>query len=198
MFDNDAMAGLEGWENLGAAGSRDAFALPGSEVAALPGYGETLPGNPAVHLPAAPQRGAAMAPSRRTSMVPMSSTLPQYHNPAAIQAQMAGQTLEWLEGKEAGGSGTARAAGVAAVILAGSFGVGVALGGPWGALAGILLAGTAMNGYRAQKYWGDKDSGKNFEAVSSAVFAAGGLLAGGYAAYQAYQSKVEKTSKPSV
>jgi hypothetical protein len=108
---------------------------------------------------------------------------------------LAGQRLEWLEGKEAGQTGTLRGAGVAALLLAGAFGAGIALGGPWGAIAGVLLSGAALNGYRAQKFWGDQEQEKNFEAVSSAVFAAGGLLAGGYAAYQAYQSKQAKVAK---
>jgi len=184
MFDEKALEGIEGWDTTSEPKGMGAYAQP------LPGMASSTSITQAVAeapVPALPGYGR-VAPAMHRPMMPQRMVYPPGH-------PLAGQTLEWLEGKESGQSGTMRGAGVAAVLLAGSFGLGVALGGPWGAIAGVLLAGTALNGYRAQKFWGDQDQAKNFEAVSSAVFAAGGLLAGGYAAYQAYQSKQAKTSK---
>jgi hypothetical protein len=109
--------------------------------------------------------------------------------PAGPMRPVAGQTFGWLEPDNTTQSAVMRSAGVSAIFLAAAFGVGVALGGPWGAAAGVLLAGTAMNTYRAQKWWGSQDPSQNYEATSSAVFAVGGLALGGYAAYKAYLTK---------
>jgi hypothetical protein len=98
----------------------------------------------------------------------------------------------WLEPDDTSAGANVRSAGISVLFLAASFGVGVALGGPWGAAAGVMLAGTVMNSYRAQKWWASADPSERYEAVTSAVFAVGGLAAGGYAAYKAYQGKIGK------
>jgi len=80
-------------------------------------------------------------------------------------------------------------AGLTALVAAVAFGGGLALGGAWGSVSGIMLSGSAFNVYRAQKWWGSPDASEKHEAVVSAMFGAIGLAAGGYTAYKAYQSK---------
>jgi len=100
-----------------------------------------------------------------------------------------GGELQWLEPTDASPQAALRTAGITALAAAVFFGGGLALGGPWGGTSGILLSGTGFNIYRAQKWWGSADPSEKSEAVVSAIFAAIGLAAGGYAAYKAYDSK---------
>jgi hypothetical protein len=178
MFDNNAMIGVE--ERLSAMqGTPDGL---GDYGPGMPGLDEV----PQAQVPAVPSYGRPL-PARVGQ-----PGLVSYPPPMMPPGPVAGQTFQWLEPSTTDNSAVLRSAGVSAVFLVGSFAVGVALGGPWGAAAGVMLAGTAMNAYRAQKDWGSQDPSKNYEAVSSAVFAGGGLLVGGYAAYRAYQAKQKK------
>lgn len=106
----------------------------------------------------------------------------------AKPVQMAGE-VEWLEPQDASPQAALRSAGITALAAAVMFGGGLALGGPWGGMSGILLSGSGFNVYRAQKWWGSADASEKHEAVVSAFFAAIGLAAGGYAAYKAYDAK---------
>ena len=102
--------------------------------------------------------------------------------------QMGGQAA-WLEPQDASPQAALRTAGITALAAAIFFGGGLAMGGPWGGVSGILLSGSGFNVYRAQKWWGSADASEKYEAVVSAFFGAVGLAAGGYAAYKAYDSK---------
>jgi hypothetical protein len=118
-----------------------------------------------------------------------------YHDGAMpMQTQMmpmqgAGATLDWYESQDATPEAAIRSAGITALLATVALGVGVAAGGAWGAGSGVLLAGAAVNGYRAQKWWGSTDPSEKHEAVVSAVFAAFGIAVGGYMGYKAYESR---------
>ena len=73
------------------------------------------------------------------------------------------------------------------LFVAAAAGIGYAMRGGLGATSGLLLAGSAANVYRAQKWWKSSDPSEKHEAVVSAVFAAGGILAGGYVGYKAME-----------
>ena len=173
MFDETAMAGLPGLDD------------------AMNGTPDGL-GEPAAMAPTPRQAPPAAYPNYTLPGMPQQFPQTMQGYPGH-PGPMAGQTFQWLEPQGVDQSSVLRSAGVSALFLAGAFGLGVAVGGPWGAAAGVMLAGATMNAYRAQKWWGDADPSRNFEATSSAVFGAGGLLIGGYAAYQAYQAKLKKT-----
>jgi hypothetical protein len=98
-------------------------------------------------------------------------------------------TWEFIEPEDVSEESALRSAGFTALFATLALGAGIAIGGPWGAGAGVLLAGAAANGYRAQKWWGSHDPSEKHEAVVSAVFAVFGVSLGGYMAYKAYQSK---------
>jgi hypothetical protein len=112
-----------------------------------------------------------------------------YPPPVGYQGAAAGTQFDWLEAKDTSQSSAMKSAGLSALFVVGSLGVGVALGGGWGAVSGVLLSGAAMNTYRAQKWWGSQAASEKHEAMVSAVFAIGGLALGGYSAYRAYQVK---------
>lgn len=176
MFDETAYAGmdLEGLQGSDSADGLGAYARPLPET--------TLQ---SAQVPASPEYGIPLGPMPAYPMQPRSLQGPQgVHGKAT-----------WLEPDDTSSSANVRSAGVSVVFLAASFGLGVALGGPWGAAAGVLLAGVAMNGYRAQKWWSSQDASERYEAVSSAVFAVGGLAVGGYAAYKAYKAREKGESK---
>lgn len=97
--------------------------------------------------------------------------------------------LAFLEPPDASPSAALRSAGITSLVAAVAFGGGLALGGAWGGMTGIFLSGTAFNVYRAQKWWGSPDASEKHEAVVSAMFAAIGIAAGGYAGYKAYEAK---------
>jgi hypothetical protein len=101
---------------------------------------------------------------------------------------MGGQ-IDFLEPADASPAAAMRSAGITALVAAVAFGGGLAFGGPWGGVSGIMVSGSAFNVYRAQKWWGSADASEKHEAVVSAMFAAIGIAAGGYTAYQAYQAK---------
>jgi hypothetical protein len=107
-----------------------------------------------------------------------------YAEPVGVGGQAA-----WLEPPDASPAATMRTGGITALAAAVFFGGGLALGGPWGGMSGILLSGAGFNVYRAQKWWGSADPSEKYEAVVSAFFATVGIAAGGYAAYKAYEAK---------
>jgi hypothetical protein len=96
---------------------------------------------------------------------------------------------DFIEPTDASPDSAARSAGFTALFATGAVGAGIAIGGPWGAGAGLLLAGSAANIYRAQKWWGSNNPGDKHEAVVSAVFGALGIAVGGYMAYRAYEAR---------
>jgi hypothetical protein len=108
------------------------------------------------------------------------------------QAGMDGQAWEAMEPHDVSSGAAVRSAGFTALLVAASVGLGVAAGGPWGAGAGLLLAGAVANGYRAQKWWDSAEASEKHEAVVSGVFAAGATGMGVYMAYKAYQEKQEE------
>ncbi len=99
---------------------------------------------------------------------------------------------DFIEPDDVSSQSALRSAGFTALFATVALGAGIAIGGPWGAGAGVLLAGAAVNGYRAQKWWGSPEPSEKHEAVVSAVFATFGVGVGGYMAYKAYNAKKEK------
>jgi len=97
--------------------------------------------------------------------------------------------IQFLEPPDASPAAAMRSAGITALVAAVAFGSGLALGGAWGGVSGIMLSGSAFNVYRAQKWWGSPNASEKHEAVVSAMFSAIGIAAGGYAAYKAYEAK---------
>ena len=147
------------------------------------------------HRPDAPMSGAPMGATpdglgaRVTS--PMTGT-GEYFQPAAGMGAgpdgMGGE-IAFLEPVDASPSAALQSAGITTLVAALFFGGGLALGGPWGAMSGIMLSGSGFNIYRAQKWWGSADPSEKHEAVVSAVFGTITIAAGAYAGYQAYQAK---------
>jgi hypothetical protein len=103
--------------------------------------------------------------------------------------QNMGATWDWYEPDDVSSDAAVRSAGVTALFTTVAVGTGIAIGGAWGAGAGVLLAGAAVNGYRAQKWWSSAEPSEKHEAVVSAVFSAFGIAVGGYMAYKAYQDR---------
>lgn len=81
----------------------------------------------------------------------------------------------------------ARSAGMTFLVGVAAFGVGLATGGGWGGLAGVLGTGAVFNGYRAQKWWGSQDPSQKHEAMVSGVMALGTAAAAVYAVHKASQ-----------
>lgn len=102
------------------------------------------------------------------------------------------QPVGWVAPIEPAGTSSSDAvqsAGIAALLAATGTGIGLAAGGPFGAGAGLMLAGAISNGYRAQKWWNDPDPGKRHEAIVSAVFTGFEVVLGGYMSWKAYESR---------
>lgn len=146
------------------------------EVPSLEGTGSSPDGLGAYAqpLPDAPRR------QRHMSMQPMGSNV-----------QGMDGAWDFIEPDDVSSSSAMRSAGFTALFATVALGVGIAAGGPWGAGAGVLLAGATVNGYRAQKWWGSPEPSEKHEAVVSAVFAAFGVGLGGYMAYKAYGAKTK-------
>ncbi len=111
-----------------------------------------------------------------------------FAHPTGGGGGMHGQ-IDFLEPVDASPAAALRSAGMTALVAAVAFGGGLAFGGAWGGVSGIMLSGSAFNVYRAQKWWGSPDASEKHEAVVSAMFAAIGIAAGGYTAYKAYEAK---------
>lgn len=107
----------------------------------------------------------------------------------AVPTNGMGGELAFLEPLDASPAAAMRTAGITALVAAVAFGSGLALGGAWGGVSGIMFSGSAFNIYRAQKWWGSPDASEKSEAVVSALFGAIGIAAGGYAGYKAYLTK---------
>lgn len=101
-------------------------------------------------------------------------------------------TIPFIEPADASPAAATRTAGFTALFATAAIGAGIATGGAWGAGAGLLLAGSAANAYRAQKWWGSPDASEKHEAVVSAIFSALGVGVGGYMAYKAVQARKEE------
>lgn len=129
-----------------------------------------------------------VGPSGAPRAVQSAQQYPQY---LAGSGPMQG-TWDVLEPDDVSHASAMRSAGFTALFATVAVGAGIAIGGPWGAGAGVLLAGAAANGYRAQKWWGSGDPSEKHEAVVSAVFSVFGIGVGGYMAYKAYGAKKEK------
>jgi hypothetical protein len=98
---------------------------------------------------------------------------------------MAGQLP--IEPTDVSTGAAVRSAGITTLTVAVAFGGGLALGGWRGGIAGILIAGSLFNGYRAQKWWGSPDPSDKHEAVVSTIMGIVGIVGGGYTAYKAYE-----------
>lgn len=98
---------------------------------------------------------------------------PMFAAPAPAPASVAATSLR-------------RRAGLGFLLAVGAGGAGVALGGPWGGAAGVLLLGALRNGLRARRLWSTVD---RQEATRSGTMAVLGIGSGGYLAYRAYQSR---------
>lgn len=83
----------------------------------------------------------------------------------------------------------ARGAGVTLLMAVGGASAGAALGGGWGACAGLLLMGALRNGARARKLWGSADPAQQQESAASATMALVGGAAGAYMGYRAYRER---------
>ena len=103
-------------------------------------------------------------------------------------AEAVGGKVDMLEPTDVSPQAALRTAGIVSLAAAVAFGSGLALGGAWGGVSGVLLSGSAFNIYRAQKWWGSPDPSEKHEAVVSALFGAIGIASGGYSAYKAYQA----------
>jgi hypothetical protein len=143
-------------------------------------------------VPALPPAGGGIQTGQGSWAVPMQNQ-PQVPPGAAIiptgdmpnrgmyqQQQMEG----WLEPEDTSPEAAGMSAGITALFVAGSIGLGYALGGWKGAVAGGVLSGAVANGYRAQKNMGSTIPDQKHEAVVSSVFAVAGLGLGGYVVYK--------------
>lgn len=100
-----------------------------------------------------------------------------------------GAELSMLEPADTSSGAAMQSAGFTLLFVAVGTGVGVALGGGWGAVGGMMLTGAAANGYRAQKWSNAADPGQRHEAIVSGIFALFGAVGGSYALYQAASKK---------
>jgi hypothetical protein len=112
-----------------------------------------------------------------------------YPDGMGAYAEAVGGKVDFIEPPDASPDAALRSAGITSLVAALSFGTGLALGGAWGGVSGIMLSGSLFNMYRAQKWWGSADPSDKHEAVVSAIFGAIGVAAGGYTAYKAYKAK---------
>lgn len=109
-----------------------------------------------------------------------------YMRPYGMSGEIPG-----LEPRDASPEGAVWSAGITALAAAVTFGTGIALGGPWGGIAGLSFSGGAFNVYRAQKWWGSSNPSEKHEAVVSAIMGTLNVAVGGYTAYRAWQAKAE-------
>jgi len=132
--------------------------------------------------------GAYAQPLESPVSPPQSGGALTYQPSGSMHGPMHGEWDAW-EPDDTSQTSAVRSAGFTALLATVSVGIGIAAGGPWGAGAGLLLAGSLMNGYRAQKWWGSAEPSEKHEAVVSAVFGAFGLAGGLYMGYKAYEAR---------
>lgn len=101
------------------------------------------------------------------------------------------QQMEQWEPDDTTPEAAGRSAGLTALFVASMTGVGYALAGWKGAVAGGVLSGAVANVYRAQKNFGSTNPDQKHEAVVSSVFAVSGLGLGAYVAYEAIKDRGE-------
>jgi hypothetical protein len=82
-----------------------------------------------------------------------------------------------------------RGAGIGLLLATAGTGVGLWIGGPVGAGAGLLLVGAARNAVRATRDWRDADLLVRQEAGTNAALALFGTLLGGYLGYRVYSKR---------
>jgi hypothetical protein len=132
------------------------------------------------HVPAADGMGLGQSPDG----LGLGTAMPMGAAPDGL-----GGKLTFVEPTDASPDAAVRSAGITALVAAVTFGGGLALGGPWGGISGLSFSGAAFNVYRAQKWWGSPDASEKHEAVVSGLMGVIGIIVGGYAGYQAYQTK---------
>lgn len=87
-----------------------------------------------------------------------------------------------------------RGAGIGLIAATAGTGIGMWLGGPFGAGAGLLLVGAARNTLRATRDWRDPNPIVRQEAGTSAALALFGTLLGGYLGYRVYAKRTGEES----
>jgi len=147
---------------------------------------ENIPGD---DVPEARRSSLGVSPDGLGQVAPMSGHPGAGAAAVGAYAEAVGGRVDFLEPPDASPQAALRSAGLASLVAAVAFGGGLAVGGAWGGVSGVLLSGSAFNVYRAQKWWGSPDASEKHEAVISALFGAIGIAAGGYTAYKAYQAK---------
>lgn len=140
-------------------------AIPGYEPA---GYGDAAP-DPAAS--SAPPMAPTETPPDPSPLAPIPTSAPQAPPPPTVDPT------------------ASRRAGAAIVFAGVGVGTGALLGGLWGAGSGLLLAGAAMNAYRARTLWASDYASDRAEAVKTTVMAVVGIGVAGYLGYKAKQNR---------
>jgi hypothetical protein len=86
-------------------------------------------------------------------------------------------------------------AGLAILLAGGGAAVGYTQGGAYGALAGSLFGGSAVNAYRAFKFYMDGSEGGAKEAIVSGTYALVAVAAGGFLWYKFVHEKKHEAIK---
>jgi hypothetical protein len=182
-------------------GENDVFGMqPQSEASqfedhtpALPAPGQTgLPGNGngGFQIPIGGSGGQQLSRPQQGGQ-PGAIMVPVDGAGGGMQPGGAADGWQWqaVEPGDTSQPAVVRSAGYSALLVALGVGIGTAVGGAWGAGAGLLLAGALANGYRTQKWWDSPQPSEKHEAVVSGVFAAAGIGVGGWLAYKAWEAK---------
>lgn len=107
-----------------------------------------------------------------------------HYYPAPVGAE-----LQFLEPGDTSGKAALQSAGFTSLLVALTTGIGFAWGKGWGAVGGLLVGGSLVNGYRAQKWLNDPDAGRRHEAITSATVGIGEIVAGVYALWRASKAR---------
>jgi len=187
MFEDgsDLFGGAFGNPLAGAGGNYET----GTPALPAPGQGGGIQGDGSggYQIPLTQGGGQQVTPA----VPPGAIVIPTDGQAGPLAPSGAAQGWQWqgMEPQDTSQGAAVRSAGFTALLVASAVGIGVAVGGPWGAGAGLLLASALTNGYRAQKWYDSQNPGEKHEAVVSAVFAAGTLGVGAWMGYKAYQAK---------
>lgn len=109
--------------------------------------------------------------------------------PMPVQYPLQGYQAPFIEPKDTSPQAAVQSVGVSALLASVGIAGGAALGGGWGAGAGLLLSAAVMNGYRAQKWMSSAVPGERHEAVVSSTFGLFQAAGGAYLIYRAMKSK---------